>query len=68
MEVSLNPGGCSNVGITYTQHPHLGLHEVLQVLPLSNCSESDFGEKFANILALTFLHLFTKFYQNCFCG
>jgi hypothetical protein len=53
------------------QHPHQGLLEVLQVLPpLESCLKSDFREKLTNtyLEALLVLHLFTKFYQNCFCG
>jgi hypothetical protein len=52
------------------QHPHQGLHEVLQVLPLlKSCSKSDFGEKFALLIFRTYI--FTSFHQvlsNCFCG
>jgi hypothetical protein len=53
------------------QHPHQGLHEVLQVFPpLKSCSKSDFREKFANtyFIGLTFLHLFTKFLSNIYCS
>jgi hypothetical protein len=53
------------------QHPHQGIHEVLQVLPpLKSCSKSDFRGKFVNtyFLGLTFLHLFTKYNKNLFCG
>ncbi len=53
------------------QPPYQGFHEVHQVLPpLKSCSKSDFKDNFENdyFLGLTILHLFTKFYQNCFSG
>jgi hypothetical protein len=44
------------------QHPHQGLHEVLQVLlPLKSCTKSDFREKFAKLIFKPYI--FASFHQ-----
>jgi hypothetical protein len=52
------------------QHPHQGLHEVLMYFLLQNLVQKVTLEKSLQILIFRpyILHLFTKYYQNCFRG